>query len=100
MSLHGAIDLLKVAMVATSHENEILTTAGAVVDLATWAYVWAHECDGGCTAAGFLDWLHAEARRYEASIDEDSAADYAGPDYYAWLNEQGREIRAKVEEGH
>ena len=100
-SIYEALDLLEVANSASHYENEILTTAGAIADLVTWAYVWGHEGEGVCHTIGFLDWLRKEARKYEASVDDGSAAEpRTDPEYYEWLNEQGRRICAKIEEGY
>ena len=99
-SIYRVLDLLETVNNASHHENEVLTTAGTLTDLATWAYIWSHEGEGVCRAIGFLDWLRREAQKYETSVNDGSAADYKDPEYWEWLNEQGRRIRAKIEEGY
>ena len=99
LSVYKVLDLLEAVNSASHYENEILTTAGILDDLVDWVHIWGRDKEGAGVTE-FLPWLHREARRYEASTDDGSAADYRGPEYYEWLNEQGRQIRAKIEEGY
>jgi len=79
-SIHRVLDLLERVDSVSCH-REVLTTAGILVDLVSWAYVWGHE--KGCKAS-FLDWLRKEAQKYEVSVDEDIDDPWHGiaPEHY------------------
>lgn len=72
-SIYEAIDLLEV-VTSGGEEDEILTTAGNILCLVGWAHIQTIEAPG---CVEFLPWLYTEARKYEASIDDGSAAEDA-----------------------
>ena len=77
-SLYEVINLLEVASQADSRENEIWTAAGNILNLVEWAGIHASETT--CwTWPALLDWLHEEARKYEASLDEEEPAAESEP---------------------
>ena len=71
-SIYRAIGLLEKIV---SGEDKILTCAEDIVDLVDWVLAHTMTAETYPWASNVLDWLYEEARKYEASIDNGSAAD-------------------------
>ena len=70
-SIYKVLDLLEEANASSHYEDEIVTRAGILADLAIWAYCWGHDGITTGEAISFLSYMRREARKYEASLDEE-----------------------------
>ena len=69
--IHKVLDLLEKIETA-HHEDEITASAGVLTDLVIWAYHWGHDRAETGETISFPSWLRREARKYEASLDEEA----------------------------